>query len=159
VATEINLETAGAVSEEDLLTFFARALDATLMDPDGSRYLRASGMDISPYAIDPDDPEEYEYRVTALGFRRRTLVVFRMKGGISPDEREEVYRQLVKVVLEYFSTHPEDGVLLHYGEYVMLECRAAQITIDSGLDDFMEDPLLTEIVAGYPHRKLHQPFL
>jgi hypothetical protein len=146
------------VSEEDMLAFFTQVLGATLMDPDGSRYLRAGHVDVSPFAIDPSDPEEYEYRVAALGFQRRVLVIFRLSNLAALDERDEAYRQVVKAALEFFAAHPDDGVLLHYGEYLMLECRDGEVTIDSGLDAFMEDPVLTEMVAGYPHRKLRQPF-
>jgi hypothetical protein len=115
-------------------------------------------MHISPYAIAPDDPEESEHHATALGFQRRTLVVFRMSGTASIEEADEAYRQVVKAALEFFATYPDDGVLLHYGEYVMLECRGGEVVIDSGFEEFMEDPMLTELVAAYPHRKLRQPF-
>jgi len=52
VAIDIHLEAARAVGEEEMLAFFGRAADATLMDPDGSRYLRTPGMDITPFAVD-----------------------------------------------------------------------------------------------------------
>jgi hypothetical protein len=159
VAIDIHLEAARAVGEEEMLAFFGRTVDATLMDPDGSRYLRTPGMDVSPYAIDADDPEEYEYRVAALGFHRRVLVIFRLRNLASPEEIAEAERQIVTSVLEFLSVYQSDGVLLHYGEYLMLECRNGQVTIDSGLEDLMENPLLTEAVAGYPHQKLRQPFL
>jgi hypothetical protein len=45
---------------------------------------------------------------------------------------------VVKAALEFFATYPDDGVLLHYGEYVMLECRGGEVVIDSGFEEFME---------------------
>jgi hypothetical protein len=158
VAIDIHLEAARAVGEEEMLAFFGRAADATLMDPDGSPYLRTPGMDITPFAIGPDDPDEYEYRITALGFRRRVLVIFRLRNLATEDETAEAERQIVTSALEFLSTYESDGVLLHYGEYVMLERRNGEVTIDSGLEAFMDNPLLTEALADYPHRKLRQPF-
>lgn len=158
MALDNNLESAGILSEDELETFFMRVLGATLMDPDGSRYLRTPGLDISPFAIDPDDPEEYEYRVRALGFQRRVLVIFRMRNQDTLDAADEANRELIKAVLAFFEAYPDDGVFLHNGEHLLLECRDGQVVIDSGFEEFMEDPLLTEMVAGYPHRELRQPF-
>ncbi|MEV0269869.1 hypothetical protein AB0H43_13910 [Hamadaea sp. NPDC050747] len=163
---DIEYETDQVLSPDDLRTTIVALLDAVIVEPaDGSQmFLRAPGVDITCLALPEhdDDPEQeaMEQRHAAhMGFRRRSLVAFRLRGTATAEESDAAWAQILNLAVELPSRHPGNAALvLDFERVLMRATPQAGITFDTW-DGFTEDPELMAIVSKHGQLTLDQPLL
>lgn len=157
MALEYTFEAGAEVGAEDLFAFFWQVTGGQVVDQ-GDRFLRTAGMDITPYAVDPDSPRELEDFVPGAGFRPRVRVEFRMGNLATDEEHATAQAVMLRAVLAFFASHPGDGILLSNHERIILARYGASIVADDW-DGYAVQPLMAEVVRELPRRSLEQPFL
>lgn len=157
MALEYTFEAAAAVEADELFGFFRQLTGAEVVDL-GDPFLRTAGMDITPYAVDPDSPREKEDYVPGAGFRPRVRVEFRMRNVADDASLELAHAVMLRSVLAFLASNPGDAVLLYNHERIIFARNGSDIVFDEW-EGFDDNPAMHAVVAQFPRRKLEQPFL
>jgi len=162
VALDITFESAERLSNEDLLDFFTRQSDGEVIDLDPDNpFLRTPGMDITTYAISPvdtDQEEEEDRHAAKIGFRRRILADFRIRGIAGLDERLSGWEMMLNAVIAFTRMYPAEAALIFNGEEVLMRCHNGKIIFDTS-EYFKEEPSLAAIVSRHRQETLEQPLM
>jgi hypothetical protein len=166
MSVDIEYETDQVIQQDALFEFVVSQLGAQVIEPlDGSTAIgRTAGMDVSSIAL-PDrdsdaDEEEMEQRHAAhVGFRRRSLVAFRLSGRATPEERDAAWAQILNLAIELARRYPGEAALVLDFERILMRATASGGVVFDTWEGFAEDPELAAIVARWPQQTLDQPWL
>jgi hypothetical protein len=162
VSLGIRFTSAQELADAELLDFFTRQCDAELIDFDPrDPFLRTPGMDITTYAVSPvdeDQAEEEDWHAAKLGFWRRSIADFRVRGVASLEDKLAGWEVMLNAVIAFVRKYPGEAALVFNGEEILMRYREGEIMFDTS-EYFDEELSLATIVSRHRQEQLEQPLM